>query len=77
MLNPPCHKVAQWDFMSSYSMKPCETNIERKMLGCWACSLAQKFQLSSANTKQTIETLFAQYWGQLWPNSPTFARLYK
>ena len=32
------------------------------------CSLEPKFQMSSANTTQTIWELFAQYWGQLQPN---------
>ena len=50
-------------------------NIEKKLLGCQACSPEQKFQLSSANTIQTIGELSAQYWGELWPDSPTYARL--
>ena len=28
-----------------------------------------------ANTTQTIGELFAWYWGELWHNSPTYARL--
>ena len=36
------------------------------------CSTVQQFKLSSANTAQTIWELFAQYWEELWPNSPTY-----
>ena len=35
------------------------------------CSPEQHFQLSSSNTTQTIEKLFAQYWGELQPNTST------
>ena len=43
-------------------MKPYEADIDRKML----------FQLSSASTAQTIGELFAQYWVELWPDTPTY-----
>ena len=43
---------------------------------CWAvrpCSPEQKYQLSSI--AQKIGKLFAQSWEELWPDSPTVARL--
>ena len=68
----PCHKVAleiplplnQW----SHSRQTLRGR-------CWACSPEQYFQLSSANTAQTLWELFRQYWGDLWPDSPTCAWL--
>ena len=46
------------------------------MLGCWALISGAVVQLSSANTEQTIWKVFAWYRGELWPDSPTFVRLY-
>ena len=76
MILPLAIRWHTWDSTSSYSMKPCEASIERKMLGCWALSLEQYLQLSNADTTQTIGKLFAQYLGELCPKSPTFARIY-
>ena len=51
--------------ISSYSMKPFQANIERKMLGYQAFFPEQQFHLSSANTTQTIAELFAWSWREL------------
>ena len=55
---------------SSNSIKPYEETIEKKTLSCQDL-LSRQPQLSSVNTAQTIEELFAQYLGELWPESPT------
>ena len=50
-------------------------NTEKKLLGCQAALQSNSSNLSSANTAQTIGELSAWYWGELQPDSPTYARL--
>ena len=68
--------ATRWHFTgnptASYSVKLLGQTLVR---GCWAvgsCSPEQWFQLSGANTAQTIGKLIAQYQGELWPKSPKY-----
>ena len=73
LLSPSVTPSATRSHTSSDSMNPYEANIERKMLGCQALFSRENVQISSVNTAQTIVDLLAQFWGELWPNSPKYS----
>ena len=77
MFNFPCHNVGHGDFISPYSMKPFESNIERMMLGCQALISRATLTLPSTNTTQTTGELFAQYWEELKPDNSTYLQDFK
>ena len=73
MLSIPYHKVAYYReshsllFNETICGKHWEADVE-----LFGLALQSNSSDCSANTTQTIGTLFAQYYTELWPNSPTY-----
>ena len=72
MLNSPCHKMTQRRFQFFFFNEAIHGKHLEEDVAAGPCSPEQYFQLSSANSIQTIGELFAHHWGGLRSKSPTY-----